>query len=68
MSVILDLVLALILRLTLNRQRAVAQRKACEEDLKVLSQKNAELIVSAERAMREGQSCREQLDRMTKIR
>jgi myosin protein heavy chain len=51
-----------------TRQRAAVQRKGCEDDLKNLSIKNADLIVVTEKALRDGQSAKENLERMIKIK
>ena len=50
------------------RQRANSQKKGAEEDLKTLALKNADLLVDAEKALREAKSYREQLERMHRIR
>ena len=50
------------------RQRAQAQKKGAEDDLKALAVRNAELVVEAEKALREAKSYREQLERMHRLR
>lgn len=50
------------------RQRAHTQKKSAEDDLKALAVRNGELMVEAEKAIREAKSYREQLERMHRIR
>jgi len=50
------------------RQRAQTQKKGAEDDLKALAVRNAELVIEAEKSIREAKSYREQLERMHRLR